>query len=296
MKTNEKKKKRLPKLTARRYTQLIAAVLYNCNIKGFAEGKIFKGASKGLCVPGLNCYSCPGAVAACPLGSLQSALLSSRYKIPYYVLGTLLLFGLICGRFVCAFLCPFGLIQELLYKIPVKKIRKSKVTRVLSKLKYAVLIAFVIVIPLVKLSPGFCKYICPAGTLEGGIPLALANGDIRGMLGALFSWKVFVAAAILLICLFCYRAFCRFLCPLGAIYSFFNPISFFGVKVDNHKCTGCGACVRACKMDVKKVCDGECIQCGECRGVCPENAISFGYKGPGAAKRAPKEADAPTEK
>ena len=60
MKTDEKKKKRFPKLSARRYTQLIAAVLYNCNVKGFAEGKIFKGASKGLCVPGLNCYSCPG--------------------------------------------------------------------------------------------------------------------------------------------------------------------------------------------------------------------------------------------
>jgi polyferredoxin len=274
--------------------QLLAALVQNADFRGFFTGKINRGALKSVCVPGLNCYSCPGAVAACPLGSLQSALLSARYKVPYYVLGTLLLFGLICGRFVCAFLCPFGLIQELLYKIPVKKIRKSKATRVLSKLKYAVLIAFVIVIPLVKLSPGFCKYICPAGTLEGGIPLALANGDIRGMLGALFSWKVFVAAAILLICLFCYRAFCRFLCPLGAIYSFFNPVSFFGVKVDNHKCTGCGACVRACKMDVKKVCDGECIQCGECRGVCPENAISFGYKGPGAAKHS-SEADNPTE-
>ena len=282
MKTAGKKAKRLPKLSRRRYTQLVAAVLYNCNIKGFATGRIFQGPTKGLCVPGLNCYSCPGAVAACPLGSLQAALLSSRYKLPYYALGTLLLFGLLLGRLVCGFLCPFGLLQELLYKIPAKKkLKKSKVTRALSKLKYAVLLLFVVLIPLVKLSPGFCKYICPAGTLEGGLPLVIENEALRGMVGALFSWKVFVLAAVLLLCAFCYRAFCRFLCPLGAIYSFFAPVSFFGIRVDRRKCTDCGACVKSCKLDVTKVGCGECIQCGDCVGRCPERAISFGYKGPG---------------
>ncbi len=278
MKQRENKKRRLPKLSARRYIQLIAAVLYNCNVKGFAEGKIFKGEIKGICVPGLNCYSCPGAVGACPLGSLQAALAGSRYKIPYYMLGTLLLFGLLFGRLICGFLCPFGLLQELLHKIPGKKLKKSRVTRLLSKLKYAVLAVFVVLIPLVKLSPGFCKYICPAGTLEGGIPLLIKNENLRGMIGALFSWKAFVLCAVLLVCVFCYRAFCRFLCPLGALYSFFQPVSLFGIKVDSHKCTGCGACTKPCKMDVKKVCDGECIQCGECIKRCPEGAISYGCK------------------
>ena len=78
----------------RRYIQLIAAALYNCNIKGFVSGSIYKGEIKGICVPGLNCYSCPGAIAACPLGSLQSGLLSSKYKIPYYMLGTLIFLSL----------------------------------------------------------------------------------------------------------------------------------------------------------------------------------------------------------
>lgn len=281
MKNGPKTKKRRLRLSARRYTQLIAAALYNCNFKGFAEGRIFKGETKGLCVPGLNCYSCPGAVGACPLGSLQAALAASRYKFPYYVLGTLLLFGLVCGRFICGFLCPFGLLQELLYKLPGKKLRKSKVTRALSKLKYAVLAVFVILIPLVKLYPAFCKYICPAGTLEGGLPLLIKNESLRAMAGALFSWKAFVLALTLLACVFCCRAFCRFLCPLGALYALLQPFSFFGIRVDAHKCTGCGACVRACKTDVKKVCDGECVQCGECRSVCPENAISYGFKGKG---------------
>ena len=275
-----KKKHSFPRFSARRYVQLITAVLYNCHITGFVKGTIYQGALKGICVPGLNCYSCPGAVGACPLGSLQSALMSSRYKIPYYILGTLLLFGLLCGRLICGFLCPFGFLQDLLDKLPTKKIKKSKVTRVLSKLKYAVLLIFVILIPLIKLVPGFCKYICPAGTLGGGIPLAIQNAALRSMVGFLFSWKMFVLAAILLLCCFCYRAFCRFLCPLGAIYSFFNPIAFFGIKVDAAKCTHCNACVHGCKMDVKKVCDTECIHCGACISHCPHGAISYGYKGP----------------
>lgn len=274
----------MKKISLRRYTQLIAAVLYNCNFRGFADGTIYSGASKGICVPGLNCYSCPGAMFACPLGSFQAALRASKYRLPYYMLGTLLLFGLLFGRLICSFLCPFGLIQELINKIPTPKIKKSPVTRALSKLKYLILIVFVAAIPLIKDMPGFCKYICPAGTLEGGIPLLIRNESLRQMAGFLFSWKVLFLIAVLVLCVFCYRAFCRFLCPLGAIYSFFNPVSFFGIKVDDHKCTGCGACVRACKMDVNKVCDGECIQCGECIKVCPVKAIAFGYKGPGSEK------------
>ena len=159
----------------RRYIQLLAAVLMNAHITGFYEGKIYQGKLKAVCTPGLNCYSCPGAYLSCPLGSFQSALVANRNKVPYYVLGTLLLFGALFGRFICGFLCPFGLIQELLYKLPVPKIKKSKVTAVLSWLKYVILVVFVIGIPLLYAVPGFCKYICPAGTLEGGIPLVLAG-------------------------------------------------------------------------------------------------------------------------
>lgn len=266
---------------ARRYVQLLAAVLYNCNFKGFATGRIWQGSTKGVCVPGLNCYSCPGAVAACPLGSLQTALLSSKYKFPYYVLGTFLLLGLFLGRFICGFFCPFGFLQELLHKIPTPKIKKSKATRALSLLKYVILLIFVILIPLIALAPGFCKYLCPAGTLEAGIPLTILQEKLCAMTGVLFTWKVAVLIVILAACVICQRAFCRFLCPLGAIYSFFNPVSFFGIKVDQTKCIQCDACVRHCKMDVKKVCDRECIQCGECISHCPVHAIRFGVAGSG---------------
>ena len=262
----------------RKYIQLITAVLYNCNFKGFLSGKIYKGASKSACVPGLNCYSCPGAVFACPLGSLQGALAKSAYKFPLYMLGTILLFGILLGRVICGFLCPFGLIQELIYKLPFPKIKKSKVTRVLSYLKYIILMVFVVLIPVTIYDPGFCKYICPAGTLEAGIPLVLMDELLQTMVGWLFSWKVFMMCVCILGCLACFRAFCRFICPLGAIYSFFNPISFFGIHVDKEKCTGCNACIRACEMDTQKVGDRECIHCGKCGSVCPEGAISCGRK------------------
>ncbi|MEE3494298.1 MAG: 4Fe-4S binding protein [Butyrivibrio sp.] len=270
-------RERLKKFS-RRYVQLISAVLYNCNVKGFASGKIWKENSKGMCAPGLNCYSCPGAVISCPLGSLQSALVSSKYKFPYYILGTLLLMGLFLGRFICGFLCPFGLIQELLHKIPTPKLEKSKFTRGLTLIKYVLLVIFAVMIPVFIGAPGFCKYICPAGTLEAGIPLTIMQEKLRPLIGALFSWKVAMLIVTVTICVFAYRGFCRFLCPLGAIYSFFQPVSFFGVQVDETKCIHCDACIRNCKMDVKKVCDRECIQCGECIQHCPVDAINIGVR------------------
>lgn len=259
----------------RRYTQLIAALLMNAHIIGFVKGQIYQGKLKAICTPGLNCYSCPGAVLACPIGSLQSTLAGNRYRIPYYVLGTLLLFGVLLGRFICGFLCPFGLLQELLYKIPSPKLKKSKITRLFSYLKYAILIIFVIGIPLAFAVPGFCKYICPAGTLEGGIPFVLMREQLRAQLGFLFGWKLLVLVLVIVAVIFCYRAFCRFLCPLGAFYSLFAGHSIKRIGVDEEACTHCGKCISDCLMDVKKVGDRGCICCMKCEGNCPVHAIKI---------------------
>ena len=259
----------------RRLIQVICAVLYNCNFTGFLKGSIYQGKLKGVCVPGLNCYSCPGAIGACPLGSLQSALVSSKYKFPYYILGMLLLIGILFGRVVCGFLCPFGLLQDLLYKIPLPKLKKSKFTRALSYLKYVILIVMVVGIPIVLKIPGFCKYICPQGTLEGGIILTAMNEPLRKLTGALFIWKLSLMILMLLTMISVFRCFCRFICPLGAIYSFFNRISITGVKVDEDRCVNCNICIEECKMDVMKVSDHECIHCGECIKKCPVSAISY---------------------
>jgi len=182
--------------------------------------------------------------------------------------------GVLLGRFVCGFLCPVGLVQELLYKIPTKKIEKNRVTKILSYGKYIVLVVLAILFPIFLSNPGFCKYVCPAGTFEGGVLLGVANESVRAMLGKLFTWKVAVLVVIVVSAVFIYRSFCRFICPLGAFYSLFNRFSFVRMIVDESKCNHCGACKRYCKMDIEVVGDRECIQCGECKGVCSRCAIS----------------------
>ena len=274
------KKQRKP--LTRRLIQVYTALLYNAYIKGFAEGEIYTGVLKNACVPGLNCYSCPGAISACPLGSLQNAISASADRPAFYVIGIILLFGMFLGRVICGFLCPFGLIQELLHKIPVKKLKKNKITQKLTWIKYVILSIFVVVIPLLfglrkQPLPAFCKYICPAGTLEGALMLMIHpdNADIRALAGGLFCLKLAVLIAMVISCVFIFRAFCRFICPLGAIYSLFSKIALLGVRVDMNRCNNCGACVKTCQMDIKRVGDRACIQCGECIDVCPEKAITF---------------------
>lgn len=265
------------KPSKRRLIQLYAALLFNANLKGFFNGQIYMGATKNVCVPGMNCYSCPGAVGSCPLGSLQNALSASKTRTPAYVFGTLILFGLLLGRAICGWLCPIGLGQELLYKIKTPKVKKNKVTHVFSYLKYILLVVLVIIIPLMLTIPGFCEYICPAGTFQGGLGLLL-NAENYGKLadlGPLFTWKFTVMVLVILGSIFFFRFFCRFLCPLGALYGFFCRIAMLGVKLDKTKCTDCGLCISVCKMDIKRVGDHECIHCGACVGVCPTKAISW---------------------
>ena len=267
----------------RKLIQLYSALLYNAHVKGFIKGEIYTGQTKVMCVPGFNCYSCPAAIGACPLGALQNALAASGNRAGFYVFGIIMLWGLMLGRTVCGWLCPLGLIQELLRKIPTPKIKKSKITRVLSYCKYLFLAIFAIAIPLWyglkqgKAVPGFCKYICPAGTLEGAIGLLSTPGNASffKMLGIFFTRKFVIMLIIGLACIFCYRAFCRFICPLGAIYGMFNKLALIGVKVDMNRCTHCGACVLNCKMDVHHVGDHECINCAQCMNSCSQGAISL---------------------
>lgn len=275
--------------------QLASAAFFNGYAAGFQKGTIFTGRAKAFCVPVLNCYSCPGAWGACPIGAMQAVL--GKHRFPFYVLGLLMLFGVLLGRAVCGLLCPFGLVQDLLHKVPSPKLRvPRRIDRPARRVKYVILIA----IPLLSLLPEgngvippyFCKYLCPVGTLEGGLPHLLFTPALRGLAGVLFGWKALVLLAVLISAVLIPRPFCRYLCPLGAFYGLFHKFSLFRLRLDREKCVGCKACEHACPMAVEVTREPdspECVRCGKCAAACPTGALSCGFAASAAGEARTKD-------
>ncbi len=259
-------------------------LITNSFLIGFKEGKIYTGEIKKICLPGLNCYSCPGALGSCPIGAMQAVIGSRNFSFSFYVSGFLIFVGALFGRFVCGWLCPFGLIQDLLNKIPFpKKLKTFRGDKALRKLKYVILVLFVIILPMFVVDitglgePWFCKWICPAGTLEGSVPLLIADNALRSTLGFLYAWKFVILVIIVLLSVVIYRPFCKYICPLGAVYSLFNRISVLKIRKDDTRCVSCKACNNVCKMNVDVMHNpnaAECIRCGMCIKACPTDALS----------------------
>ena len=264
--------------------QIVWTALSNGYVMGFAKGKLYGGSLKNICLPGLNCYSCPGALGACPLGALQATLADRNYRFAFYAVGFLMLFGAALGRVVCGFLCPFGLVQDLLYKIPLPKKRKRLPgDRFLKWIKYVLLALFCVLLPMVIVDavgqgkPWFCAYVCPSGTFLGGLPMVAANAGLRTALGWLWRWKLALLIGVLVLSVFYYRPFCRCLCPLGAIYGCFNPVALLRYRLNEEACIHCGKCQTVCPFELdpsKTPNHAECIRCGRCLDACPTDALT----------------------
>ena len=227
----------------RRLSQLTATILYNGRVGADVLGTDMTW--KNACIPGVNCGYCRYASIGCPWGLPQQTLAGFAMPFGIRVWGLLLLSALLLGRIICGWLCPFGLAQELLDKIPSVKLPKNKFTYYLSYFKYLLLLMFL----------GEFYFF-----------------DLHGL-----DWR-WVIGAIAVAAVFIYRPFCRFLCPMGAFYSLFNRLAVFGMQLDKRRCTACQLCVRNCLMDCRRVGDSECIACGKCRRVCPTKAIKLGCK------------------
>ena len=267
----------------RKLIQIAAFGFTNCHAGNFITGKLYNGRFKNFCTPGLNCYSCPAASVSCPIGALLAITGRADLKFSFYVWGFILAIGALIGRAVCAFLCPFGLIQELIALIPVKKFNLPKP---LTYVKYIILALGVIVIPLVLVTtqgstpPIYCKYICPAGTLEAGIPMLLTHSNLSNSIGPLFYVKLGILIAVILGCVLIKRFFCKLLCPLGAIYGLFNRFALVQLQYDSETCVRCGACESVCPMGIDpktQFRSMECIRCGRCARVCPKGSLAVRF-------------------
>ncbi|RLB81900.1 MAG: (4Fe-4S)-binding protein [Deltaproteobacteria bacterium] len=280
-------------MVLRRWIQIIASVLSNAYwLFPFTRG-MYQGNLKAVCVPGLNCYSCPAATGACPLGALQNfmagvrpSLRAGHQHLGLYVVGMLGLIGSLVGRMPCAWVCPFGFLQELIHKIPS---RKFEIPTPLTYMKYVFLGLFIFILPLLVVdgfgygTTWFCKFVCPAGTLEAGIPMILLKPELRDLIGLLFYNKLTILAVFFAWMVLSRRPFCRVVCPLGAIYSLFNKYSVFRMTHDPDKCTHCQTCYFDCPMGVKFYEDPnhyDCIRCLKClQESCRFGAISYEFAG-----------------
>ena len=267
----------------RKMIQVAAFGFTNSHLGNFAAGSIYKGNWKNFCSPGLNCYSCPAAGFACPIGAMQGVGGSPKFGLSFYAIGFVMALGVLLGRAVCGYLCPFGLIQELLNKIPSPK---KRIPKPLTYIKYVLLAVLVLLFPVFVTdkfgygAPAFCEYICPAGTLEGGIPLLLTHPELRMQLGGLFILKAAILVLVVVGCVICCRFFCKIMCPLGAIYGLLNKVSFYRMHVEQTGCVSCGKCRDICPMDINPVAQpdsAECIRCGKCAAACQEHVLSLGF-------------------
>ena len=265
----------------RRVVQILIAILLTCNITAYMAEWRFYG---NVCLPVLHCNACPLTWFNCPIYKISEW---AQYRevpwgtlAPWMLLGIFGSIGVLVGRFFCGWVCPMGLLQDLLHSIPSPKL---KVPSVLRWMKYAFLF---ISVGAVAYWAGkdvlyfFCKF-CPVATMEVGIPQMIVDND-----WALDPWRivrlsVLVFVLVLVVCNI--RSFCRIMCPVGALVAVANKFSLFSIRLDPDKCIHCGKCDKSCPMGIpvenasrtRRAINrhSECIECLNCEEACPVNAI-----------------------
>ncbi|WP_022846633.1 MULTISPECIES: 4Fe-4S binding protein [unclassified Desulfurobacterium] len=263
---------KVPFFKNRRFYQSITAIISNLAVWNFFSGKLYTGILKAIPFPSMNCYACPASVFSCPIGTLSHLMVMAKF--PFYTLGILGSVSLPFGRWICGWICPFGLLQDMLYKIPTPKVRMPKK---LELIKFAMLLFPVLILPYFLKKHLFCM-MCPVGTLEAGLYWVGFHPEIRRLAGMLFSFKVAVMILIVGGAIFTKRPFCRFFCPLGALFSLFNKVSPIRFTHDASLCTRCNHCQDVCPVDHKIYEDPNstsCIRCLNCIRDCKALDIEY---------------------
>lgn len=273
----------------RRAAQGLALVASHGYLKVLASGQAYQGPLKSVCLPVLNCHSCPTATTACPVGTLQH--FAALHRPPLFLFGLFGLVGLAVGRMACGWICPFGLLQDLLHRVRSAKIA---LPRWLCAARWPVLLILVLAVPFFSGVHGF-SVLCPLGTLSAAIPWSLWNPldaatrePLVAGITALAVLKVALLGLFLWLFVVAKRPFCRIVCPVGLCLSLFNRCSMLRLHVDEG-CTRCGRCAALCPMELR-VCDepnsGHCIRCLACT-ACPHVTVTTAAALRAAARRRP---------
>lgn len=269
----------------RYFTQWVAFVVARLGI--FRVTGVCPVKRTGLGVfPYMNCQSCELATGACPLGTFQMSLLNRQ--IPFLLIGQIILVGILSGRAVCGWLCPYGFLSDIFNKLPGKRI---KLNLKWSYIKYPFLAIFLIS----SISYFFkdksdilfyCSFLCPVGFYYGVLEYALTTG-LKGMikdfpfLHYMLIYHFFIGALVIIGSIkLGGRFFCKYFCPLGTVYGLFAKISVFNIRLNSNKCNGCGNCTKVCPMNISILNQGfvsksNCILCGRCRRVCPVKKVEY---------------------
>lgn len=280
-------------MRSRRWAQIAGTLVANPWFAYLSTRTIYQGDLKGVCFPGLNCYACPLAAFSCPIGSLQHSIATlspgeragalvqgwtARVAPLLYVVGFVGLIGVVFGRLPCGWVCPFGFLQDLLYKIPSPKLRLPRWARYF---KYVALGLLALLFPFLSGVQTYCRF-CPAGALEGAVPLkVLPPGMPLPPTGWFFWLKIAILVAFLAWMVVTKRPFCRTFCPLGASLALLTPVSLHRMEVDENLCTECGECRSVCPVDIdiyENPNSPECIRCLDCKKACPVGAITSGFR------------------
>lgn len=247
-----------------------------------------------------------------PLVALATSLAAGKWIGPLAFALILLVLALILGRYFCGWICPLGTTIDAADWLHRKIERRSQPNRKLRSWKFSVLIVLLVAAilslqliwffdPIVIMTRSFTAAIYPLfgflvqSTLDWLISLGMFQDSLYSLndflretilpLEQLYFQNsvllVLVFGSILLLTLLARRFWCRYLCPLGALFGCVAAVRLTrGISVADDKCIDCGKCQRECKMDAinddfRSHSRVECIECMSCLAVCPTQAISY---------------------
>lgn len=211
-------------------------------------------------------------IVALLTGTFALSAVSGSLVTLTVVLGVTILWG----RFFCGYLCTFGALQELMAfagkkLFPNRRKVPEKADRLLKYVKYGLLLTVVLLLWALQLP-------VDSSLSPWGVFGALLSGNMTVMAEAVPTVGFGLLLAILALSLFVERAFCRYFCPLGALFTPLSAARLFRIRRLETACTGCQQCSRDCAMGVTVhedafVRSGECIDCMRCLAVCHPEAL-----------------------